>query len=530
MSHGWEEWCRGTLEVMTRCAVPLSLVYMLTAGCQGPPSRHVEVRAESDANPLGLFAAPSDFDRTGCDVGGSLGDVALPGIWHLDLALDSGRHVPVPVRVEQTDKGLSAAFFGQDFDSVARDTEDIFLRRAWYDKRADVDRVRALNACAVREDGGLFGRYASCTDGDCALGRFVAYRVDPLSEPESAGLTVLGTFSGGEEPWPDLTANVRYRGGFAYLARFGDGLRVVDVSDPTNPAERGHLSVADTEFEFFNDVKVVDASDGRRYALMASSARGVVVVDVSNPDRPEVVNRFPSVSGQFTEVHTLFVEGPRAYLANTNVAGLQIYDIADPRDVLKLGEWVHPDQEAEGGYLHDLFVSDGRVYLNYWNLGLVIVDAKRAPATPRLVGVFNEYAPRTSHSVWVTEVDGRRVAIHGDEGFGAHVRIVDVDDRAASFLNVIATYQTRPHVSVHNILATGPLAFVTYYQDGLRVLDLSRPQAPELVGHFHSWPGESADYGMSFYEGAIGVDYDAATGRIYLADTHRGLFILQRAR
>jgi hypothetical protein len=38
-----------------------------------------------------------------------------------------------------------------------------------------------------------------------------------------------------------------------------------------------------------------------------------------------------------------------------------------------------------------------------------------------------------------------------------------------AFLDALAEYETRPQVSVHNIMAVGELAFVTYYQDGLRV-------------------------------------------------------------
>ena len=56
--------------------------------------------------------------------------------------------------------------------------------------------------------------------------------------------------------------------------------------------------------------------------------------------------------------------------------------------------------------------------------------------------------------------------------------------------------------------------------------DTSDPYQPLEVGHFQTWPGLEDGYGNSFFEGAIGVDYDPASGTIYLADTHRGLLIL----
>jgi hypothetical protein len=58
------------------------------------------------------------------------------------------------------------------------------------------------------------------------------------------------------------------------------------------------------------------------------------------------------------------------------------------------------------------------------------------------------------------------------------------------------------------------------------VLDLSDPAHPVKIAHFHSWSGTRPGDGHWFYEGAIGIDLDTATGTIYVADIARGLFIL----
>jgi hypothetical protein len=257
----------------------------------------------------------------------------------------------------------------------------------------------------------------------------------------------------------------------------------------------------------------------------------VVVVDVSDPASPEEVSTFPPVFGDppYVDVHTLFMDGNRAYMANTSLSGLQIYDLSDPRHPQKLGEYVHPEVEIRGGFVHDLFVENGRVYLNYWNLGMVILDTLEDPANPTVVGVFDSYDRRTSHSSWVGRWGGQPIAVHGDEDFYAKARFVNVDSGSDDFLDVLSTYSTRPFVSIHNVMAMGKYALLTYYQDGLRVLDVSDPSHPQKVAHYHSWTGDLQEhgYGASFYEGAIGVDFDAASGHIYLADTHRGLFILK---
>ncbi|HTM21572.1 MAG TPA: hypothetical protein VL172_13720, partial [Kofleriaceae bacterium] len=246
------------------------------------------------------------------------------------------------------------------------------------------------------------------------------------------------------------------------------------------------------------------------------------------------VARFPepSLDEELPEVHTLFMDGTRAYIANTGRGSLQIFELADPTAPVFLGEYFHPGVATEGGFVHDLYVEDGRAYLAYWNLGLAIVDCQD-PTAPVLVGTFDGYPRRKSHSVWVTSAGGRRVAVHGDEDFGAHVRVVDVDDQGVAFLDVLSEFQTREAVSVHNIMTVGELAFVTYYQDGLRVLDLADPTHPVEIAHYDTWDATTPSpdlFGRSFYEGAIGVDYDAATGLLHVVDTHRGLFLLRLDR
>jgi hypothetical protein len=79
-------------------------------------------------------------------------------------------------------------------------------------------------------------------------------------------------------------------------------------------------------------------------------------------------------------------------------------------------------------------------------------------------------------------------------------------------------------------MAVGERALVTYYQDGLRVLDLADPTAPVEIAHYASWPGTGDAYGRDFYEGAVGVDHDAERGLVLLADSHRGLIVLRLDR
>jgi hypothetical protein len=381
----------------------------------------------------------------------------------------------------------------------------------------------------------ITGVFESCSGENCATGTFAGVRVEPMDEPEAEGMTVVSEYGGPDTgEWVadgKITYNVRARGNLVYLAR-SDGLFIVDISDLDNPVERGSLPPEFlSEHEFYNDLKLIDGPDATPYALMGSDRRGVVVIDVSDADNPVEVATFPTPDqpDELPEVHTLFIEGTRAYLTYNPDQSLRIYDLSDPTNPVELGRWAHAN--ATSGYLHDMYVKDGRAYLNYWNLGMVILDTQD-PQNPVEVGTYIDYGGATSHSNWVTQVADQTISIHGDEEYGAQVRIVDVDPDSPDFLSTLSNYQTQDSVSVHNIMVygDGPLVLVTYYQDGLRVLDVTDPANPVKVAHYHTWPGyvaNSESYGLHYYEGAIGVDFDLDSGNIYIADTHRGVIVLR---
>lgn len=506
---------------MTRLvAISLSCISCASiAGCEMPPDA-------GTGTDRGLFGDPSDFDHSECPGDRPIAELSPAGIWHLDLDFGPDGTFAGAARIDVDGAGLTGVLLGRDQSTVLHSATDLYMRRTWVTSD-DTLRLNALNACAVDADGALRGQFASCRNDDCFVADLRMVRVERLDEPVAEGLARVG-----ELGWDGgITLNVRAAGGLAYLARGTDGLRIVDVSIPEAPMELGHAAVELAGDEFYNDVKIVVGTDEKSYALAASSTRGVVVIDASDPGQPVEVTSFPPPpEGEArVEVHSVFVENDRAYLANVTSGGLDIYDIRDPRAPSRLGAFVLPEVTQFGGLLHDLYVEGGRAYLDYWNYGMVIVDTLANPASPTVVGTFDAYERRTSHSSWVTTAGGRRVAIHGDEDFGAHVRIIDVDDQGVAFLDVLGTYQTRPEVSVHNVMAAGELALITYYQDGLRLLDLADPTAPVEIGHFQTWePSSPLGYGHSFFEGAIGVDYDSNSQLIYLADTHRDLLILRR--
>ncbi|HLL20711.1 MAG TPA: hypothetical protein VK427_01195, partial [Kofleriaceae bacterium] len=239
---------------------------------------------------------------------------------------------------------------------------------------------------------------------------------------------------------------------------------------------------------------------------------------VTNPEAP-------TQAAQLTEeAHTVFTEtragATYAYFGNLD-GKTPVYDVTDPAQPRRLGGF-----DARASYVHDLSVENGIAYLNAWEKGLVVVDYTD-PAKPKYVGSSGPTATRASHSNWTTRAGGRHIVLTGDESYGAHLDILEADATSPAFLLPISSYKTRDHVSIHNIMAFGTKAYVTYYQDGVRVLDVSDPARPKLVGHYNTWDPNAPTSTSAFFEGAVGLDVDLERKLVFVADSPRGLLVLR---
>lgn len=345
----------------------------------------------------------------------------------------------------------------------------------------------------------------------CRRRLFTATRIERIAgEGETQGLALVGAVA---LPAEGKAVNVRVANGVAYVADYEGGFVTVDVHDPARPRVLGQLPTGG-DGEIWNDVKI---APDPRYVLVASSEYGMLTVDVRDPANPASVARFPGGNG--ANVHTIFVEGNLAYAADITANGVRVADVSDAAQPREVGRHAVGSKSL---FVHDLFVRDGLAYLNAWGIGFRVVDFTKVNA-PVTLGRY-EYARMTSHSSWVSKIGDRLIALHGDEDFTGHLRVLDVTSPGT--MRLLGEWQLRPEVSIHNVMLLGTRAYIAHYQDGVRVLDLSRPEAPRQEAYFNTW-GFDSHPGTSFYEGVVGLDVDQANHLIYAADSARGLLILR---
>ncbi|MCY1018873.1 LVIVD repeat-containing protein [Pyxidicoccus sp. MSG2] len=376
--------------------------------------------------------------------------------------------------------------------------------------------------CEASEDGlTLKGCYQQCRNGAQTFsGTFEAARVvRRQGESEASGLSLLSEMAVGEATPVDVyvTKGHAYVVSVPSLSRPG-GLSVFDVSNARAPVLKKSISYPNDNY--WNGVW---AKDDALY--VASADQGLLVFDISNPADPRFLRSLPGDEGGI-EVHTVIVEGNRLYAMSPgpNVETL-IFDVKDAKAPVLLTRFVAPGvaTAANVTYPHDAFPFENRLYISHWESGYLIADVRDTEAV-EVVGEYIVHEHSTSHTSRVMRQGQRLFAFEGGEHWGAHLRVLDVTDPAA--VRIVGEYRLRPGVSIHNMELKGNRLYLSHYQEGVRVLDVTLPWQPREVGYYNTYQPEHPKAGYSFYDGAIGIRVPG-DGHVYVIDTVRGLLILR---
>lgn len=453
---------------------------------------------------------------------------------------------------------------------------------------------------------GLWALLALTLAALASLGACLALHSSPSGRDGSSPTTVDGEPSLsllGQLPLGGFNGDVWGHRGFAYVGTWGSeeapgragpgtacpstGVKIIDVRDPTSP--RQVATAAGRPGTTAEDLMVRTLSTPAYQGdLLAVGIQrcvpfgqgvegGVDLWDVTDPARPQHLAFFSVGEARYGQgVHELYLfqrEG-RAYVLladplaerDTQEAGLagrgldfKLVEVTDPRRPVLLSQWGANSAPGipfrDGGsdsrptrvsLLHSVWAdpSGRRAFLSYWDSGLIVLDISD-PASPRYLGRF-EYGPQAegnTHSA--VPMPGREVVVLTDEdlrpsgppgvedGWG-YVRILDVSDPAspsqvATFATDDARSQRQDGIfSVHNPFFLGSILFLSWYSDGLVVLDLSQPGRPRQVASFVP-PAHPDPYGVHLPGRSFPFVWGvwAGEGLVLLSDVNFGLYVLE---
>ena len=349
---------------------------------------------------------------------------------------------------------------------------------------------------------------------------------------------------------------VLQEGDALYVGHFGPsgmGTSVLDVSDRSAPR-----LVRQWESPSGSHTHKVQVADGlllvnhEQFRGGDPYSAGMAVYDLADPFDPQQVGWFDSTG---RGVHRIvWTGGDYAYVSaipdGFNDRMWVIVDMRDPRNPVEAGRWWWPGQFTDGGEqpewpegkryaAHHALVDGDRAYLGYGDGNLVVLDISDVTAPQRIGGLQWEPGGDTHTCM---PLPGRDLLVVTDEvvtnnceGEEHFVRVLDISDDTSPQLVSICPppkgdfCERGLRFGPHNLHENRPgtyrsaeLAFVTYFNAGLRVYDLLDAANPVEIAHWipETPPGQEA---AQINDVFVAADFtisvtDRVNGGVYLLE------------
>jgi hypothetical protein len=364
-----------------------------------------------------------------------------------------------------------------------------------YDTSGETYSVKATNNIAYMADGlgGLhlvdytdpttpvfLARYD--TPGECfdvnvhgdyiyVLAGYAGFHV--IYRPSTSVFSVVGS-----EPMD--ARDIIVHDSYLYVIDDDSGFTVIDVSNPANPDTRGNYPVG---FMLREDV----AASGN-YAFIYEDDL-LKVLDVTDKDGVSMVSE--TIIGTNSNVAYIEVFGNFAHVVSGRY--YNIIDISNIENPKIVGQYIHPSGDSARG----IAITENYAYISFITPEIRVID------------ISNKTFPNDVNT-WSGAGLSGPLALRGDYLYisDSDLSILDISDPKGS-LQTVGSYS--PENNTRNLFVSGNLVFITDASAGIKVIDVSDPATPVLVGKSDPIYG----YGVTF----SGKD-------IYVASQLSGLNIL----
>lgn len=300
------------------------------------------------------------------------------------------------------------------------------------------------------------------------------------------------------------------------LVGLGDAVSIVSLADPTNAVE---VASVPGQFSIWRDIKTW-GTYAYVVADQSGSTEGVTVIDLANlPESVEYYHWTPDLPSQgvLQNCHNIYIdEFGYGYITGCNVNG---------GGVLFLDLFTTPGTPIYVGpglptYSHDIFTRENIMYTSeIWGGKMGIYDVSDK-SNPFLLG--SQTTPlEFTHNVWLS--DDNNVAFTTDERDTAPVVAYDVSD--PTDIQELDRYQPIFPIGSsslpHNVHTWQDWLIISYYTDGGKIVDASRPHNLVEVGNFDVFFGLGANSA-----GVWGAYPYLPSGLVLLTDIGNGLYVL----
>ncbi len=292
-----------------------------------------------------------------------------------------------------------------------------------------------------------------------------------------------------------------------------EGTHVIDCSDPRNPIERGMIPT-DNPGPATNRWREM-RTFGRHAYVVSEAHGGVQIIDLAHPRQPLKVKTWGAAL--WSNAHNIGMdEGSGiAYVCGTDT-GMHVLDVkTDPTEPVRLAVFT-------GAYVHDAVIQGGYAHLSEINANRYTVLDVRGLPTLSLLGSIASAGKTRCHSAWPSRDDQIIALCH--EVIGGELAVYDIQNPRLPRL--LSLYQTGgANAVVHNPMLIDYVCHVAWNTEGYHAVDLSEPTAPLSVGYYDTYTGAGGTHTVA--EGLWGVYARQPSGVVYGSDRTSGLFVLK---
>ena len=279
--------------------------------------------------------------------------------------------------------------------------------------------------------------------------------------------------------------------------------------------------------------------DGREYALVGGS-KGLIIVDITNPDQPATIVQLPgpdnlwkeiktyknyayvtseggqgvqivdlnglpsanltyhnyrgdgAIANQLNTIHALHIDTTAGYLylygSNLFQGAAIICDLnADPYNPVYAGQYTF----SLGAYVHDGFVDNDTLYAAHILSGYMSIVDVHNKANPVLLGAVKTPAAFT-HNTWILK--DRKHVLTTDETGPSFLTSYDVSNPDDP--KELDRFTPTPGSGSigHNTHVLGEFAITSWYTDGVVITDVSRPDNIVETAWYDTWAGAGSGF------------------------------------
>lgn len=285
----------------------------------------------------------------------------------------------------------------------------------------------------------------------------------------------------GDQKFADIYAdgNIAVQGSYEC-----NGVFIYDISNPDSPVLANWYNPQNNQ-QFLEAIVV----GNRGYFGSGTGNGGVHIVDLTDPYNPVLLGVVDSTHGNgHNRIHEMMVinqNGADYLIENFNSTGnkiMKVINVTNPASPV----FIRDLNPTDTTWVHAMHIRGNKMYTSGWGGRIEIYDISNlGTQPPSLLGTIQ--GNTTNHSSWTSE-DGNYL-YSCRETFDGDLRVYDVRNPQMPVLvkSIKAVDLNLNAVTPHNPVVMGNKLYVSWYQAGVQVFDISNPSDPKRIGQYDTY-------------------------------------------